>query len=162
MKKFFFIFSVLILFCLIFFLEKKKVSADYATDYQNYVNKQGAYQIAYSDYIRARLNYLSSQSLDSQNKGMKATITMLQARDELVVSYLTEVNTKIQNTKGIDSGTQSSLGSQLTTEISWYNAHAIKVTSAGNLQDLVTDSDEAKTEWNNLTLSIAYSSLIDL
>ncbi len=150
------------LFLFLVFFVTHDVRADYASDYQTYVNKGGLYQTAYSDYVRARLNYLSSQSLESQNKAMQATIAMLQARDGLMVSYLTAINTKIQTTKGMDTGVASSLSNQLNTEVTWYNAHSIKIPSAGNLQDLVSDSDEAKAEYNNLTVSIIYSSLVSL
>jgi hypothetical protein len=156
-------FFVLSLFCLIFFLSEKKVrSVDYATDYQNYVNKGGVYQAAYGDYVRARLNYLSSQSLESKDKAMKATITMLQARDALTTSYLLAIATKVQTTKGIASGDQSSEVSQLNSEISWYNLHSSKIPSAGSLEDLVSDSNEAKAEYNNLTLNVIYQSLLTL
>jgi hypothetical protein len=162
MKKFIKCFLFLFLFCLIFFLSKKKVSADYASDYQNYINKTGSYQITYNSYLVARSAYFAAQSLDSKDKAMKATLAMLQARDNLIVAYLNALKTKIQNTKGIDDANKISFGSLIDTEISWYNAHNLRLPSAGSLEDLVADSDEAKSQFNNSTLTLIYRSLVTL
>ena len=153
---------VIVFALIIVIFSAKVVLADYASDYQNYVNQGGAYQSAYGYYVRARLNYLSSQSLDSQDKAMQATITMLVARDNYMSSYLTAIKTKMANTQGVNATDQGLISNELSSEIAWYATHSSKIPSAGSLSDLVADSDAAKTEYNGITLNIIYNSLITL
>lgn len=134
----------------------------YATAYQNFIDKNGAYQSSHNDYLTARANYLASGSLDSQAKAMQATLNMLQARDDLMVAYISAMSAKVQASQGISDGDKSSLTSQFNNEISWYNNHRGRLASAGSLNDLVSDSDEAKTRYNNSSFIIIYTGLIDL
>ncbi len=157
MKKFAILLSLLIIF-----LSAKNVLADYQSIYQEYINKTGAYNTTYNNYTIARSSYLNSQSLESKDKALNATRSMLEARDSLIVSYLSAIKEKLKNNKGILESDKSSILGQLDTEIVWYNAHSSKLPSAGSLDDLVADSNEAKTQFNNSTLSIIYGSLVDL
>lgn len=138
------------------------VRADYASSYQAYVSATGTYQTAFGAYSTARSSYLASGSLDSESKAKDATLKMLQARDNMINNYLNALTSKIQSTNGISDGDKNSLFGQINTEITWYNAHLVKLPSAGSLQDLVSDSDEAKGQWNNSTLIVIYQSLIAL
>jgi hypothetical protein len=136
--------------------------ADYASSYQSYVSSNGIYQNTYNAYLTARSTYLASGSLDSEDKAMQATIKMLQARDNLTTNFLNAINTKIVSTEGISGSDQNSFGGQINTEISWYNNHSSRIPSAGSLSDLVNDSDEAKTQFQNSTQSLIYRSAITL
>ena len=157
MKKFF----VFLFPFFLFFFAFQKVDADYATDYQAYINASGSYQTAYNDYQTARANYLASGSLDSEYTAKQATLKLLQLRDSLVVNYLQAVSSKIEISQGFLDTDRASLQSQLAAEIAWHQAHSTKLASAGNLTDLVTDSNEAKTRWTSTRL-IIYQSLISL
>lgn len=153
--------AVLASLALLFFIPLF-VYADYATDYQNYINQMGNYQTSYNSYLTARANYLASGSLDSQDKAQIATAQMLKDRDLVVVDYLTAMSTKIKESQGISPADKITYQNLLTTEINWYNAHAAKISSAGSLSDLVNDSDEAKQEFSGLTTYAVYVSLINL
>lgn len=156
MKRFF----VVLIFILFFVFIAHEVRADYATSYQDYINKTGVYQSSHDSYLTARANYLASQNIDSSDKAMAATLKMLQTRDDLVVSYLNAVKSKIQNTQGISSSDQSSYGGRLDAEVVWYNAHKTRLSSAGSLDDLVSDSNEAKSQFGNSSLISIYQSII--
>ncbi|CAN5336418.1 hypothetical protein BH10PAT1_BH10PAT1_0620 [soil metagenome] len=152
----------LALFLSIFFLliSTKIILADYATSYQSYIDTTGNYQSAYNGYLTARASYFASGNLDSEDKARAATLKMLQSRNNVVVSYLNAVNAKVQATLGLDDGDKSSLQNQINTENSWYTAHTTKLNSAGSLQDLVSDSDEAKSQFQNSTQITIYQNLI--
>ena len=152
----------LLLVSLIILFSAKFVFADYASSYQDYINKTGTYQSAYGTFLTARANYLASQSIDSQDKAKAATLKLLQTRDDVVTSYLNAIKTKIQNTLGISDGDKASFVSRLDTEISWFNNHNSRLSSAGSLDDLVSDSDEAKAEYENSTLILVYQSIVAL
>lgn len=134
----------------------------YAQVYQTYVDKQGVYQTAHSAYLTARSTYLASMSLDAKDKAMTATLKMLQARDDLTAAYLNAIKSKIDTVQGMTSGDKSSAKGQIDTEIAWYNAHNSKLSSAGTLDDLISDSDEAKNRFNNVTKVVVYESLITI
>lgn len=152
---------VLIIFAA-FLFARRVVFADYAGAYQTYINSSGNYQSAYNEYLVARANYLASQSLDAQDKAMAATLKMLQARDALTISYIEAIKAKIQSTQGISSADAGTFSGRIDTEAGWYQSHSTKLTSAGSLADLVSDSDDAKAEYNNSTIILIYQSLIVL
>ncbi len=158
MKK---VFGVLI-FVLFFVFFAREVRADYASSYQDYINKTGTYQVSHNNYLTARANYFASGSLDSSDKAKSATLKMLQDRDNVVTSYLTALQAKIKDVKGMSDTDKGSLTSQINTEISWYNSHNNKLSSAGSLSDLVSDSDQAKEQFNGPTILVIYASLVDL
>lgn len=135
---------------------------EYATAYQDYLNKGGEYQASHNDYQIARSTYLASQSLDSKEKAQQATLKMLQARDTLVSAYLNAIKVKIKITSGITDADRSSYSGQLDSEISWYNSHNNRLASAGSLEDLVADSTEAQNQFGSSTLLLVYSSLTTL
>ncbi|HWA51669.1 MAG TPA: hypothetical protein VG895_01280 [Patescibacteria group bacterium] len=138
------------------------VHADYASDYQNYINQTGTYNAAHDAYLTARATYIASGSIDSQDKAIQATSQMLQSRDAVFINYLTAIRTKLSSTVGINSTDQSSLTGQINTEISWYQNHASRIPSASTLNDLVNDSNEAQDQYKSSTLDLIYRSLITI
>lgn len=138
------------------------VRADYPTDYQSYIDKMGIYLNAHNTYLTARANYLASQNIDARDKAMAATLKMLQARDDVMTSYSTVIKTKVLITQGIPLLDQSSYASRFDSEISWYNLHNTRLTSAGSLDDLVRDSDEASSQFTNSTSILIYTSIVAL
>ncbi len=158
MKKF--ITFLFLTFCVL--VLAREVRADYASVYQDYINKTGIYQSAHSSYLTARATFLASGSLDSEDKAKAATLLMLESRDNVLVSYLNAIKEKINITQGLTDTDKNSQISQLNKEISWYNSHISRLPSAGSLQDLVSDSNEAKNEFNNSTLLIVYTNLISI
>ncbi len=166
MKKYFAIllsiFIVLISVRFAFAQSPSPVPIEYATAYQSYIDKTGIYQNAYNNYLTARSAYEASQSLDAKDKAMTATLKMLQARDDVMAAYLTAIKVKIKITGGISDGDKSSLSSQLDTDVSWYNAHNTRLTSAGSLDDLVSDSNEAKDHYTQISQLLVYTSVIAL
>lgn len=134
----------------------------YATAYQTYIDKNGIYQSAHNDYLTARASYFASGSLDSQAKAMAATLKMLKARDSVMVAYLLALKTKVTSSSGVSDVDKSSVSSSVDSEVSFYNTHNTKLDSAGSLNDLVSDSDEAKAQYTNSTALNIYTGLIDL
>lgn len=154
--------STILIFIFSFVFLAHEVRADYATSYQSYIDTTGLYQTAHNSYLTARAAYLASKSLESEDKAKAATLKMLQARDGVVVSYLTAISSKLQSTKGLGDTAKNSLTDRINGDISWHNAHNSKLNSAGSLSDLVSDSDEAKNNFTNVTLPVVYSSIVNL
>ena len=134
----------------------------YATAYQAYIDKNGIYQSAHNDYLTARASYFASGSLDSQAKAMAATLKMLKARDDVLVFYLYALKAKVAVSSGVSDVDKNSVTSAIDGEVSFYNTHNTKLDSAGSLNDLISDSDEAKAQYTNSTALTIYTVLIDL
>jgi hypothetical protein len=134
---------------------------DYAKAYQDYEFNLSAYNTAYDSYKLAKEQYLQFNTITSKDAAKAATLTMLQARDETVATYLTAIRMKIKESVGIPDSGKEALYTQIDPEVKWWGDHKAKLDSAGTLEDLVTDSDEAKDRYNFTSLVI-YDSLIQI
>lgn len=132
---------------------------DYNKAYQDYLYNYNIYQQAHSDYDLARSAYLSSGTIASQQKAEEATVAMLVDRDQVLITYLTALRMKLRETSGVSTATQNGLFSLIDNEISIYNTHKAKVTSAGSLDDLVADSSEAASQFQYTQL-LTYQILV--
>lgn len=115
----------------------------YERAYQDYTYNFDIYRRANSEYESYRLQYIQYKTLTAQENAREATVKMLQARDEVSKTYLTALRTKLSETGGILDDKRSSLNSQIDTSVLWFTDHKDKIPSAGSLEDLVKDSDEA-------------------
>ncbi len=115
----------------------------YERVYQDYTYNFDIYRKANSEYESFRLQFLQYKTLTSQENAKEATVKMLLARDEVVKTYLTALRTKLSGTDGIMDDKRNSLYSQIDAEVLWFADHKDKIPSAGTLDDLVKDSDEA-------------------
>ncbi len=134
---------------------------DFNKAYQDYLYNYEIYQKAHSDYDLARGQYMSSQTISSETKAQEATALMLKARDTATTTYLTALRMKLKDTAGIDNGTKDGLFSAIDTEIAWYNDHKSRVSSAGSLDDLTEDSNEAANQFK-LTELLIYKVLVTI
>lgn len=127
---------------------------DFNKAYQDYLYSYDIYQKAHSDYDIARSQYLASQTISAQTKAQDATATMLEDRDQVTMTYLTALRMRLKEVPGVDDATKNGLFSLIDTEIAWYNDHKSKLGSAGSLDDLVKDSNDAMTEFSQTQLVI--------
>ncbi|HEX6976783.1 MAG TPA: hypothetical protein VF185_00285 [Patescibacteria group bacterium] len=134
---------------------------DYNRAYADYVYNTDLYNTAYSDYQVARSAYLSSKTLAAQTNAQSATLKMLQARDEMVKTYLTALRMRIKETQGLVDNDKNVIFSQIDTDVAWWIAHKTKLTSAATLDDLVADSNEAYDHYPS-TLIVIYNGLFDV
>ncbi|MGD0523137.1 MAG: hypothetical protein ABSA43_01095 [Candidatus Microgenomates bacterium] len=134
---------------------------DYAKAYQDYEYNLSAYNTAYDDYKLAREQYLQFNTITAKDEAKAKTLVMLQTRDETVSTYLTALRMKIKETDGITDAERESLYNRIDPEVKWYTDHKAKLDSAGTLEDLVSDSNEAKDHYNFTSLLI-YDCLIQI
>ena len=72
---------------------------------------------------------------------------MLQKRDEVMVVYLRLLKARLAESIGVSDVKKDLLNKRLDDEIAWFTGHKEKIPSAGDLKDLIGDSDKAKTEY---------------
>lgn len=131
---------------------------DFERAYQDYVFTLDVYNTAHSEYQLAKAQYEQAGTLVSQTKAEEATTKMLEARDDVVITYMTSVRMKLLEAEGVTDLTKNGLFTRIDAEVSWYKDHKGSLKSAGTLKDLAKDSDEAKDRFS-LTQSIAYEAL---
>ena len=148
-KKFFLLFGVILIIGLGVFAGNAYTQGptEYDRLYQEYSLKVEEYRRSRDEYILARSQYLKFKTLTSQNTAKEKTITFLQARDEVVVSYIKTVIEKLKKTQGIPDATRDAVINRLNDEVNWFSDHKGRVSAAGSLEDLVSDSDEAKKRY---------------
>lgn len=123
--------------------------------YTDYIYQMDLYNKAHSDYEVARANYLQLGTLASKDKAQGATYKMLSARDDAVKTYLTALRMRLAVADGMSSTTKNELFALLDTDVSWFMNHKENLSSAGSLDDLVTDSDKVKEHYL-LTENLVY------
>ncbi|MCH7641030.1 hypothetical protein IID22_02450 [Patescibacteria group bacterium] len=112
--------------------------------YKDYTLTVEKYRRTHDEYILTRSQYIKFQSLTSQNNAKQATINMLEARDDVVIRYLGSLKARIEEISGIQDATKEGLFFRLDEEINWFTDHRNKLGSAGSLEDLVADSNQAR------------------
>ncbi len=142
---------LIIIFILALFFTPRSLHAQAPANYNEaflQMNlKMEEYDKAHAEYVLRRSQYLKFKSLQSENDARKATAAMLQARDNVVLAYITVLQKRMDESKGITDGDRSLLKGGLDAETAFFTDHRDKVPSAGTLADLVTDSDKAKVQY---------------
>jgi hypothetical protein len=130
--------------------------------YQDYVFTLDQYNNSHSDYVLAKAQYGQAGTLVAQTKARDATAKMLEQRDEVVITYMTAVRMRLVEAEGLQDSTRNGLLTRIDTEVQWFNDHKSRLDSAGTLDDLASDSDEAKKRFDDITMSLAYESLSNI
>ena len=164
MKKYLAIFPIVLI---IFFLLSLTVynrsygATPFDNAYQEYSLEVEEYHNAHDEYVLARSQYLKFGTLTSTNNAKDAAIAMLQARDDVVISYFKAVKEKAAETQGIPDATRDALNIRIDEETNWFSDHRGHLSSAGSLDDIVTDSDEASMRFESAE-PLIYEALSDV
>jgi len=134
---------------------------NYERAYKDYIYNFNLYQNAHSTYQLARNQYLQAKTLTSQNNALEATRTMLQARDQTMITYLTAIRLKLAETPGLSDIIRDGLYSRIDQEVAWLNTHKENLTSAATLEDIVEDSNEARDRLG-IQKTIAFDAMRDI
>jgi len=76
----------------------------------------------------------------------------------VVISYFKAVKEKLSETQGIPDATRDALNVRIDEETSWFSDHSGRLSSAGSLDDIVKDSDDAKDRYESVD-SLIYEAL---
>ena len=135
---------------------------DFQKAYQDFVFNFDKYRSNHDEYELARSQYLQSQTLAAQAKAQEATYNMLFARDEAVRSYLTMLRTRLGEAVGVSVDRRDFLFTKIATEVNWFTSHQSRLSSASSLEDQVSDSNEAKAQYDKATEVLIYDVLTEI
>jgi len=134
---------------------------DFDQAYQDYTYNYNLYLGAHKEYLVAKNQYETFQTLTSKTIALEQTTKMLQARDEVVATFLTAYRIRFADKTNVATGTLNLLYLQLEQEAEWYREHRLGLTSAGTIPDLITLSNEAQNRYGQ-TQSLVYQSLLEM
>lgn len=152
------IFAILFLFCQPL---RAQNTEEYNRAYNDYLFSYDQYRRAYDKYVVAKQSYLSYKTLTSKTEAFNETLKMLQARDEVLRTYLTTLRLKLAQATAITNYQQNVLYLNLDSEIIFYNKHQTELTSAGTLEDLLTLSANAEKNYQQ-TEALIYKTLAEI
>lgn len=132
---------------------------DFERAYQDYVFTLDVYNSVHAEYLLSKAQYEQAGTLVAQSKAQEATTNMLEARDDVVTTYLTAIRMRMVEAEGVSDITKNGLFSRLDSEITWFKDHKERLPSAGTLADLQADSEEASERFKELTQTVAYETL---
>ena len=121
---------------------------EFENAYKEYQLQMDEYQEVHEEYILRRSQYLRFGTLKSQQDARDATVAMLQVRDDVMVLYLIAVSERLHEARGLEDARREGLTLRINEEIGWFKDHRGKIPSAGTLEDLEEDSDEAKKRFD--------------
>lgn len=130
--------------------------------YEDYVYVFDIYKSEHAQYQLAKAQFEQAGTLVSQTKAREETVDMLEARDDVVITYLTAVRMKLLEAEGVENITKNGLFTRLDAEIAWFRDHKSRISSAGTLQDLAEDSKEASDRFLNQSQHLALESLANV
>jgi hypothetical protein len=134
---------------------------DFSQAYQDYLFIYNHYLETHKEYVIAKNQYETYGTLTSKTVALEQTVKMLEARDEVVATFLTALRMKMSEETQIGSPRLSELYSQLDQESIWFREHSQTLTSAGAIPDLITLSNQAQNRYLK-TEGLIYESLLEI
>jgi hypothetical protein len=150
---------ICLLFIAVFVAPAKAQELDFNTAYNDYVFAVDNYRQAENEYQLKRSEYLRFGTLTAKSEAEVATRAFLQSRDDVVTNYLTALRLRLAEVPGVDSSEKDSVFSAIDAEVGWHIDHKNRLNSAGDLEDLVADSNEAEERFEDLTVEASYKAL---
>lgn len=115
--------------------------------HQNYLGAYNLYLEAHKEYLIAKNQAQTYQTLTAQTLALEQTIKMLEARDEVIATFLIALRAQLSRQTNIATYKLNSLYLQLEKEINWYLEHQSVFSSAGTLPDLFKLSAETEKRY---------------
>lgn len=118
------------------------------------------YLDAHDEYEIARSKYQTYRNLTSQTVAIEKTALMLEARDQVMITFLHLIQAKLTQETELSFGRLGVINHDLNQEVEWYQAHQSKPSSAASVNDLILVSREAEGRYTSTT-RIVYRALLE-
>ena len=154
---------VSLVFCLGVYLSPKTLlfaQTPLQTAQTDYDHIYKLYLDAHREFEIARSKYQTYKNLTSQTVAIEKTSEMLVARDEVMISFLSLIQVKVNQETELTFGRLSAINHDLTQEIDWYKIHQLKPNSAAAIADLLNIAREAELRYF-ISNRIVYQALLE-
>jgi len=123
---------------------QEEVSEEYKAMFAEYVKVIDTYNKSRELFVLKRSQYMSFKTLKSETEAYEATLAMLKARDDLYIMYIRVLTVRLNDAVGVSQERKDAIKVRLGNEVVWYEDHKNSLPSAGTLEDLVQDSNNAR------------------
>jgi hypothetical protein len=151
-------FSGVLRFCLPLFvlpiLLVSAVSASSEQAYKDYLYQLDVYRQKYNEFKIAKNEYDKFNTLTSQTTALEKTVRMLSSRDILLKTYLTLLNEKLAENRGLTQSEVNLYRTLVANENVFLDTHSQLVTSIGSLEDSMEVSSNLESHYRVLSSSM--------
>jgi len=134
---------------------------DFKQAYADYIQYYNAYLQAHKEYLIAKNQYETYKTLTAKTIALEQTMKMLQARDDVIITFLIALRAKLAEETNIGSSQLNLLYLWLDEEVIWFRGHKETLTSAGSIPDLIRISGRAQERYQR-TEALIYQSLLEM
>ena len=127
---------------------------DYTYQYKEYLEN-------HKEYVIAKNQYQTYETLTTQTIALEQTAKMLSARDKVVRTYLLAIQAYMEKEADLNQPTLSALYLELGREAIWFEDHEKKLAGAATLADMTSVAKEAETRYTTTEKSI-YTSFFQI
>ena len=135
---------------------------DFKKAHEDYSYNLSLYDVALNSFQNARARYLQFDTLASKETLQENTFKMLEARDEVVKTFLSMIRMNLRELKGLNDPEKGAYYQGIDQEFAFFEDHKSKLNSAGSLDDLIKDLDEAGDRYKETTEIVMYKTLIGI
>jgi hypothetical protein len=129
-------------------------SFDYSKAYQDYVYHLTLYRQAYQKFIVTKNEYLTYKTLTSETKAQEAIKEMLEARSSVVITYLTALRMRLEETTGVLSYQSNLRFLELMKNIDTYEQQKKLFSAAASFKDLLKISQQFESQYKQTEVLI--------
>jgi len=138
-------------------LPTKQLFASSATAYQDYIYQFDQYRLALNNFTVAKGEYMQYQTLLSQTTALDTVKTMMAARTQLFRAYLSFLNEKFNENKGLTVSDKEVYQRLLQNEMTFLQAHQQKISSINSISDATDISGQLQTHMPTLGITMRKS-----
>lgn len=118
------------------------IKADYNQSLSNYNTVYEKYLQDNQDFQKAKSTYLTYKTLSSQTEALNTSKKLLETRDDLLISYFTLLQDKINQTDGIYPYEKTVKTDLINSRLFFFNDHRQTIQAVLSLDDVVLKSKE--------------------
>lgn len=119
------------------------------------------YRDAHKEYELAKSKYQTYKNLTSETVAIEKTSLMLQARDQVMITFMTMIEAKLAAETNVSYGRLGVISYEINEERDWYLTHQEKLPSAATIADLISLSREAEKRYET-SAQLAYRALFEM
>lgn len=151
MKGLFALFTFFFILCQI---PLRQAFASSESAYKDYLYQLDVYRQTYNEFKIAKNEYDKFNTLTSQTTALDKTTKMLTSRDILLKSYLTLLNEKLLENKGLSGSERELYRALIGSENVFLDSHSQLIPSIGSLSDSVDVSEKLESHYKILSASM--------
>lgn len=118
-----------------------------------YTNAVSTYKSAREDYLTAKLKYQERKNATNLDVAVDKGKSFLLNADKAALEYVELLQAKVQEMKGIDDATRTTITGELQTQIDWLINEQAVIQGAAGREALVAEAKTVSDYWDGIRVS---------